>query len=123
MKIRNFFILFTIISISFSSHAAIEEQDWQNYLTKSCSLTIRGNAKKMMGELKFWAHVNVSMDSWARSMLIEKPEDYCYINYRDSSQSTKLMQCIAGYKDWWDWYGRCRPVAVHACRLAGGYCN
>jgi uncharacterized protein YfaQ (DUF2300 family) len=119
--IKLFFAWFFIFSIP--SYAAIEDQDWQRYLSKSCSPTITGGAKKLMGERSFWAHVDVSMDSWAQSMKIEKPQDDCYIHYRDSSQSTKLLQCIAGYRELWDWYARCKPIVVNACRTAGGFCN
>lgn len=105
------------------TEAAVEDQDWQSYLTKSCSATITGGFKKILGERSFWVHVNVSMDSWARSMRIEKPEDYCYIDYRDAFQRTKLMQCLAGYRELWDWYARCKPTVVYACRTVGGFCS
>lgn len=77
----------------------------------------------MFGERSFWVHVNVSMESWAQSMRLDRPEEYCYIDYREPSQRIKLMQCLAGYKEWWDWYTRCKPVVVNACRTAGGLCN
>lgn len=122
MKINIIFAFITLV-LALRTEAAIKDQDWQSYLSKSCSTTITGGVQKMLGELSFWSHTNVSMSSWAQSMRIEKPEDYCYIDYRDASQRTKLMQCLAGYKELWDWYARCKPIVVNACRTSGGFCN
>ena len=118
------FLVFCLLCLIFTSaHSAVEDQDWKNYLTKSCTPSLSGGTKKFFGERSFWAHTNVSMDSWAQSMRNGKPEDYCFIDYRNPSQKTQLMQCLAGYKELWDWYTRCKPVVVNACRTAGGFCN
>ena len=122
MKLRFSLACFVFLTLT-NAHAAVENQDWQNYLTKACSPSLSGGTKKFLGERNFWAHTNVSMDSWAQSMRLDKPEDYCFIDYRDPSKRTQLMQCLAGYKELWDWYARCKPVVINACRTAGGFCN
>ena len=109
--------------LSSNSFASIDEEDWKNYLNKSCSPTLTGKAKKILGERGYWVHVNISMESWADSMRIEKPQDYCYIRYQNTSEKTKLMQCLAYIKEQWDWYARCKPIVISACRNAGGFCN
>jgi hypothetical protein len=105
------------------SSYAVEQHDWQNYLSPSCSTTVTGAAKRILGERGFWAHVNVSMDSWSESMRLEGPEAYCNIDYAAPSQTTKRLQCLASYKEKWDWYRRCKLVVVSACKAAGGFCN
>jgi hypothetical protein len=119
---RKILTIFFMMSF-FSANAAIEIDDWKSYLSQSCTTTITGGAKRMMGEKSFWVHVNVSMGSWADYMRIEKPEEDCLIENRGPSKSTKLMQCLAHQKQKWDWYARCKPIVVNACRSAGGFCN
>jgi hypothetical protein len=115
---KSLLILFSLLSIN--AFASVEEGDWQNYLTKSCNTTITGSVKKALNERGFWAHVNVSMDAWAQGMRLDKPEEYCYIRYQAPSERTRLMQCLAYTKEKWDWYQRCKPIVVNACRVAGG---
>ena len=122
MKIRRAFILFLLVVNSYA-HASINDDDWKNYITSSCKPTITGSIKRALGETGFWAHVNVSMDSWAEGMRIDKPEDYCYIDYQRADQREKLMQCLAYQQEKWQWYTRCKPIVVDLCRKSGGRCN
>ena len=111
------------ITFAFPSYAVPENDDWQNYLTKGCTPTLSGSMRKMYDEIGFWAHVNVSMGSWAQSMRTNQPEDYCNIDYATSSMTTKRLQCLAYHQEKWDWHNRCKPIVIHACRTAGGYCR
>ena len=104
------------------AHAAIDQFDWQSYIDTSCKPTLTGSAKRLLGETSFWAHVNVSMDWWAREMDSEKPQEVCYSRYQAANQTEKLMQCLAYIQDKWAWYARCKPVAVQLCRQSGGSC-
>jgi len=122
-KMKKIYLLIGFLFLSGNINAAIEDDDWQNYLTKTCNTTISGSAKKLLGERSFWAHVNVSMDSWAESMRIERPEDYCRIDYQHKKDQTKLLKCLAYQREKWDWYRRCKPVVISACKSAGGYCT
>lgn len=116
--------LLIAISILFSSasFAGIETKDWQTYLTKSCQVSLVGSAKKMFGELKFWAHVDVSMDAWAANMIESSPQNVCYATLQQPAQRTDLMKCLAYVDEQWEWFKRCKPIVVLSCRQAGGRC-
>lgn len=121
-RLREILLAFWFLTYCTHSNASIEDQDWQSFLNESCQVTIRGHAKKILGELKFWSHVVVSMDSWATNMSIEKPENDCQIQILSTKDPIRFQQCMAFYKAKWQWFARCKPVAVSACRHAGGFC-
>ena len=123
MKLPTAFSLFTILFFCTPTYADIDDDDWQNYLSNSCQVTIRGQTKKLLGELRFWSHVTVSMDSWANNMRVYKPEEDCQIQYTTTKNIIRYQQCMAFYQEKWQWFSRCRPIAVNACRLVGGYCQ
>lgn len=53
-KISGLFLLVVLVPLR-PAEAAIEDDDWKEYLTRSCEPTIKGRAKKLLGDLKFWA--------------------------------------------------------------------
>lgn len=100
--------------------ADIGAKDWMNYLTHSCEPTLSGKTKRLFGELDFWVHVSISMDNWIEFMRIEKPQENCAISNQTNNE--RYLQCASGYRDKLQWFARCKPVVVHMCRKAGGYC-
>jgi hypothetical protein len=121
-KLTISFVLFFMYSNN--SFAGIENEVWEKYLNKSCETTISGKLQRSLkGERSFWVEVHVSMDQWAQNMRLDKPEEYCAAGYTAPDQLEKRVKCYTGVKEYWDWYARCRPLVVHLCKKAGGYCN
>lgn len=102
-------ILFLIITPVY----ALGYNDWMSNIDSSCSATIKGKITGSFSKYGFWFDTAVSMDMWADNMRSEKPEEYCYIDYGQSSSKpnqVKLLQCVAYIKNNWDWFRRCKPV-------------
>ena len=120
-RMKNLLLAVSLFFAS-SSFAGIETQDWQTYLTKSCQVSVVGSAKKMFGELNFWAHVDVSMNAWAADMMDSSPQNFCYARFQQLSQKVDLMRCLAYIDEQLEWFKRCKPIVVLSCRQAGGRC-
>ncbi len=120
--IKNCSCIILLLLITSASHAGIEAYDWQDYLDRSCDTTLSGAAKRMFGEKSFWVHVDVSMDAWADEMHRDPPQGHCAIDHPPNQEQGKFLQCMAYYKDRWQWYARCRPIVKRFCRDAGGLC-
>jgi hypothetical protein len=115
-------IVILVLYLPLVAFSGIENNDWKEYLTRSCEVSFRGGLKKITGELNFWAAVDVSMDSWANMMSNNNPENLCAIYFPKGSQQVELMQCVANYSEQWEWHRRCKPIVVLSCRKAGGRC-
>lgn len=104
----------------FSSNVFAKTDEWKSYIDKTCETTITGKARKIINNKKFWIAVVASMDTWAESMSMDNGEKSCY---GSEDSASDILKCRAFYKEQWDWYSRCRPVAVSECLDAGGFCR
>ena len=103
---RFFFILYIFFS---SQSFAVESQDWQSLINKSCEPSVKGRLYRMWnGELSLWAHVNVSMNSWINDQKYSScVEKWCL------REEKKLKNHIV----------KCKSAVVRKCRQAGGGCR
>lgn len=105
------------------SFAGLEHENWMDYLDASCSTTLSGKARRLMGERAFWASLSVAMDAWAREERLDPiAQNFCRPTFQQPSEREQLMKCLAHEQNKWDWYRRCKPIVVSLCRSAGGFC-
>lgn len=105
--LKPFFITFLFLSLDSNSTGY---NDWQSNIDESCNAKAYGRLSTMFSKSGFWFETAVSMDMWADDMRIEKPEDYCKIDYYEHKNQVKYLQCIAYIRKQWDWYERCIPI-------------
>ena len=121
-KIAMFGCVFFALSSS-PVFSEITNEDWKNYLKRSCEPTLTGKSKRFFDELSFWAHVNTSMDAWLEWFRSDKPVEWCRIEFQGPKNHERMMQCYYSYKEQVEWMQRCKPLVVQLCRKAGGYCS
>lgn len=97
-------------------------KDWMDVIDESCNTTFKGKAKRLFGELEFWAHVNSGMEMWIEDMRSADYVGYCRASHSPPDQREELMRCLASVKRDIDWFNRCKPTTVMLCRQAGGRC-
>lgn len=122
MNVLRVILLLCALGLGIPCHASIEAEDWQKYIDEGCSPTLRGQAKKLMGELDFWSRVEASMWSWYQTFDAPSATQYCAARFSTPNKRAQYMQCSAYAQAQLHWFQRCRPVAVQFCRQAGGKC-
>ena len=98
-------------------------KEWMGLIKDDCTPTLKGGAKRLIGEKSFWVEVNVSMSMWIEDMRLMRYEGFCHAEHSGAGQSERLMSCLASIKRDLDWYARCKGQAVTLCRRAGGFCS
>jgi hypothetical protein len=127
-NIKGFLATFCLLlSLGFCGNNASAQwgthKDWMDLIKADCSSTLKGAAKRMIGEKSYWVEVNVSMSMWIEDMTLMRYEDFCYAEYQGSGKQERLMSCLASVKRDIDWYSRCKAPVVIMCHKVGGYCK
>lgn len=98
-------------------------KDWMDSIKADCSPTLKGAAKRLIGEKSFWVDVNVSMSMWMEDMALMRYEGFCYAEYQGAGKQERLMSCLASVRRDIDWYSRCKAPVIIMCYKAGGFCK
>lgn len=115
-------IMYFVGKSYYDSYENIEDKDWQKFMDQGCRPTMHGSLKRFFyNELALWSHINGSMDSWERDT--RGDERICDIEYSEPSQLVQRQQCLARFEAKLEWYARCIPVVLTACRQSGGNCQ
>ena len=115
------FPLFLILALllNMSPAFAIDASDWQSNISSTCKATMSGRAKGVFSKYGFWFDTGVSMELWANEVRVEEPHSHCATDFARHKDKNVYMQCMAYYREKWDWFNRCKPIVDQLSREEG----